>query len=348
MLRKFLKCAAVICAMSLTFSLCGCSDTSWAVKVGSNTMPSGVYLFWLTQVAGEIEQNTSSGVDPWTQTVSGGGTTTTYATTNALDMTEQCAEIENLCAKMKITATTDDVNSAVSFAASEISADSNTFSGNGISSASVQRVYQDYETLRSKLFTAIYGPTGTQPVSDTALKSYYASNYVKIKHIVILTEDSSGNALTGTALTTANNDATAAYNAATANPANFESLMTKYSDDTSTGVPGGTINGSMTGANYYIFSEASAEQSGFDTTFTSTAFSMKVGDIQKVQASYGWDIMLKEQVDSDYTYYNANTSSILQEMKGSDFVTYLEAQIKKDVAVTNDAAINHYNPANLK
>jgi hypothetical protein len=343
MLKKFLKCAAFICAMSLTLSLYGCSDTSWAVKVGTTTVPSGVYLFWLTQVAGSVTQNASSGTDPWSQTISG-TTAVIYASKNALDYTEQCGEIENLCAKMKITSTSNDKNSAIAFASSQMSANSSTYSSNGISSASLQRVYEDFGILRNKLFTAIYGTGGTNAVADTDIKSYYTSNFVKIKHIVVLTSDAtSGTALTGDALTKANNTATAAFNEANVKGANFDALMVKYSQDTPTGAVGAPNE-----ATGYIFSKSSAATNGFDSTFISTAFSMKVGAVEKVQTSYGWDIMYKLQVDQDSTYYDANKASILSEMKSADFDKYIQDQLTKDKPVQNDAAINYYNPKKLK
>jgi hypothetical protein len=342
MLKRVLKCTAFICAMALTFSLYGCSDTSWAVKVGNTTMPSGVYLFWLTQASANIKSGTSSGTDPWSQTISG-SPAVTYATTNALDYTNQSAEIENLCAKLKITATTNDKNSAISFVSSELSANSAVYSGNGISSASLQRVYEDFIILRPKLFTAIYSAGGEKAVPDADLKNFYADNFVKIKHIVILKIDANGTALTGAALTKANNTATESYTAATAKNANFDQLMVKYSQDTPD-----TKVGKPNEPTGYIFDQSSASQNGFDTTFISTSFSMKVGEIQKVETSYGTDIMLKLKVDENYTYFDANKNSILGEMKSKDFTAYIQDQITKDKPVVNQPAINYYSPTKIK
>lgn len=341
MLKKVIKCAAIICVMSLTFSLCGCSDTSWAVKVGNTTMPSGIYLFWLTQVSANIKQNTSSGTDPWSQTISK-TTAETYARTNALDYTKQVAEIENLCAKLKITATANDISSAISFASSQMSANSATYSSNGISSASLQRLYKDFAILRPKLFTAIYSAGGEKAVSDAELTKFYVDNFVKVKHIVLLTTDPSTNAaITGKALEDLKKNAASVL--AEAKGANFDQLMIKYSQDT----PDGTV-GKPSNAEGYIFTRTSAAQSNFDQTFVDTAFSMNVGEIKQIEASYGYDIMLKLKIDENNTYFDTNKTSILGEMKAADFEAYIQDKIAKDKVVINDAAINYYKPKNLK
>jgi hypothetical protein len=330
MLKKFLKCTALICVMSLTFSLYGCSDTSWAVKVGNTTMPSGVYLYFLTGVSQNIVQSVSSGVDPWSQTYSGSNITV-IATNYALNQTKQCAEIENLCAKMKIISTVNDKNSAISFASGQMSANSATYSNNGISSTSLQQIYQDLGVLSDKLFTALYSKGGTLAVSDTDLKKF-SSDYVRIKHIVLLTSDSSGTALTGDALAKVTKTANDVLTAAQAKDANFDQLMVQYSQDLD---KNGTPN-SPTG---YLFTKASAATTGYDTTFVDTAFGMKIGEIKLIKASYGYDIMTRLDLDN---------GTMLYTMKSADFTKYLQDQFTKDKGVANDAAINHYNPKNLK
>jgi hypothetical protein len=333
MLKRLLKCAALICAMALTLSLFGCSDTSWAVKVGNNTMPSGVYLFWLTQASSSVKQNASSGTDPWAQTVSG-GTAVTYATNSALDYTKQCAEIENLCANLKIKSTATDTSSAVSFASNEMKTNSGTYSGNGISSTSLQRVYEDFAILRPKLFTAIYGKGGAKAVSDADLVKFSA-DYSKVKHIVILTNDSAGAALTGDALAKVDATYKEALAAAQIKGANFDQLMTKYTQDVD-------ANGAPNSPTGYLFTKASAATSGFDQTFIDTAFKSKVGDITGFTASYGYDIMLRVPLDP------TDNTTLLSNMKSAEFVTYIQDQITKEKFQKNDAAINYYNPRNLK
>lgn len=332
MLKRLLKSAALVCAMSLTLSLYGCSDTSWAVKVGNNTMPSGIYLFWLTQVSSSIKQNASSGTDPWAQTISGSGTAVTYATKNAMDYTKQCAEIENLCAKLKITASANDTTSAKSFASAQMSTNSATYSGNGISTVSMQRVYEDFIILKPKLFAVIYGKGGEKAVSDADLAKFSA-DYAKVKHIVLLTKDSTtGAALAADALAKVDATYAEAKAAATAKDANFDQLMVKYTQDLDS-------YGAPASPNGYLFTKATAATSGLDPIFIEKAFSLKVGEVTSFTASYGYDIMLRVPLDN---------TEMLQSMKSKDFETYLQEQVTKETFKQNDTAVNYYNPKTLK
>ena len=343
MLRLFKRSAAVLCTAALAFSLSGCADTTWVAKLNNESIPTGMYLKFLVDahdIVSYYAQNASSTVsDPWSMTL-GSTSAETWAINYSMESTKQYVMVEQLCKKRNITLTSAEQSTAQKSAESAMS-NNNAYEKNGISKASVQRIYAD-ESLATKLFNSYYTGKGEKAVSDADLKSYYASNYVKIKHIVLLTVDNSGNALTTDKVAEVKKKADGILAKAKAAPATFDSLMTQYNQDKD------STTGKQNSPTGYIFSKATAENAGYDSTFTSTALSMKVGEIQEIKTSYGYDIMLKIKVDENYDYFSTNKSSILGAMKGTDFQTTIANAVKSAKFEENKAAINHYNPRKLK
>lgn len=344
MRNKIIKPIAFLCAAAMTITvLAGCSDRSWAVSVDGTKMPTGVYLAFLLQAKSQVQYQayTSSGTssNPWSQQIEGTNAKS-WAENTALKYVEEMGVIENLCKKRKLSITPSESSLAANYANSQAAQEGNLYSVNGVSNDSVARISQDFQYLQVKLFNSYYSTGGDKAVPTADLQNYYLKNYVRIKHIVIKATDSSGSALTGAALKTAEAKANSVLKQA--NSKNFDSLMKRDSDDVdSTTKQPNSPDG-------YVFSKYTAQADNFDTTFVNAALSMKNGEIKMVKASYGYDIMYKIPVTKSDSYLSTSKTRILYEMKQTDFQNTIDAATKSAKIVQNKSAINHYDPSKLK
>lgn len=349
---KVLRPLALACALSLTFALTGCSDTSWIEKVDGVTVTPGMYIAFMLSPRENVLEQAAAASDsavannPWSQTISS-TPAVAWVQNQALQECGDLAIIEELSSSMKVSLSSSEENVAVSTA----NADNSQYSGyalNGVSTDSLKRIVGDYSSLEIKLFNAYYGPGGKQAVSDTDLKTYFGKNYVRIEHIVFKNTDASGNALPTAQAAQVKAKADQVLKLAKAGKgANFTALMNQYSDD--------KTSGKVNDPAGYIFSQNSNGQYSsdpYDDTLISTGFTMKVGDIQEITASYGYDVMYKVPLNSDMTTYNQyftqNRQEILQEMKSADFQTMIDNALSKAKIQKNQAAINKYTPQSIK
>jgi hypothetical protein len=367
MLKKFCRAVAVLCAAACLFSVAGCADTSWAVKVDNVSVPAGVYISYLylnrekvisqssssssssssassaassssdtlkVGSSSSSKSSSSSASDPWKQTVNNQNALT-WAMSDALKTTKELAMAEELCTQKNITLTSDE-KSGISSYASQYLKYYTGFASNGVSQSSLERVLT-YGYLRvPKLIQAYYGKNGETPVSDSELLSYYTSNFADVKQIYITTVDDSGNALDTAKLSQIEATVNTIYNTLTADKSKFDALQTQYDQDTS----GRTSNPAG-----YIFSKSDSTYSAI----SSDVFSMKVGDVKKVKYSSGWRIFYRVTPSTASTIYNDTLkATVLQTMKSSDLTTLIDNKLKKAKVVENKSTLNKYNPKNLK
>jgi len=187
---KFIKkAAAVIAATSVALSLSACgADLSWAAKVGKDsTVPIGLYIYnqavsYRTGVQnGQID--TTKGLEGQTVNVSDSDTSAVkHFDSEAIKAVKSCAGARVLATEMNIELTADELESVAQNTDSAYETDKDVFEKNGVAKSSVEEYYKDM-TLKNKLFNAIYGKDGTEPVSDKELKQYIKENFATINFI---------------------------------------------------------------------------------------------------------------------------------------------------------------------
>lgn len=346
-MKKKVICAT-ICALAVALSTTGCADTTWAMKSGNITIPTGVYVYYLLNNAGEIEQQAEAAAssattsaalaaaeNPWTQTI---GTTTAsaWAVNTAISSCQSLVIIEQQSAARKITLTSAELASTKSNADSNYTSYQGMFTRNGISEASLERISKDMG-LSQKLFDSYYSAKGDKAIPEATLDAYYIANFVHVKQIFINKNDSSNVALTGAALTAATAKANTAYAAAKKTPANFAALVKKYNED-----PGMTSN-----PDGYIFSQTTATNQSYDQSFVSLAFSLKVGAVGMTSSDMGYFIEYKVPVDPKATTFAAQKENVLIALKGTEYTTMLSTDGKNAKIDQNKSALNHYDPSKL-
>lgn len=169
-------------ALCLNFCGCGCFDRSWAIQCGDESLPTGVYVFFLMQAHQEAIQKLSqdgSTTDDLTNATIEGQSAPNWIVERSLTMCKEILVIEVIFVEMGLSLTEADEKQIQKLVDSIMSSSGTMFANSGISRADVQRVVSA-QVKRSKVFMAIYGKDGSNPVSDEALNRYYKETYMKL------------------------------------------------------------------------------------------------------------------------------------------------------------------------
>lgn len=324
MSKVFQRLIAGLCAAALLATLSGCSDTSWSVKVNGEKAPAGMYIFFLMNISSNIQQQYSTSSNPWAEKVDGKTDAKTYAIDQAVKNTSEMLLIEKTCKTEKVTLTAAEKSNADSQATQYYSSGTASLTANNVSAESLKRVYEDY-ALANKLYTHLYGDSGTKKISDTDLTKYMA-DYVRVKHIFFTDKDDSGNALTGSQLTAVKNKVNDVLAQVKKNPSQFDTLMQKYTEDTT---------GLQQNPDGYTFKKNDTQ---YVQEFVKAANDMKVGEIRLVTSSLGFHIMEKLDLDK---------STMKTQYANELFQKYIDDQYSKAKVERNQATINYYTPAKV-
>ncbi len=186
---KFIKkAAATIIAASLAFSLCSCSDLSWAAKTGDQTtIPIGMYIYAMAETyrtaVSNYQLNSSEELSEQTITVSDSDKNAVeYLDNEAKKTIKSYVGALQMAKDMKIELTEEDVKSATAEAANIYNADKATFEKIGVAQSSIEEYYKS-TALKTKVFDAKYGKDGTDAIADKDLKKYFSENYANINFI---------------------------------------------------------------------------------------------------------------------------------------------------------------------
>lgn len=334
-----------VCAAALALSMTGCGDTSWVLKDGNITIPTGVYNYYQIGGASDVQSmqaaNSSSAAstssDMWSQTVSGTNAVT-WVMNSALDQCKNLATVEKLCADRKLTLTAEQKSTCETNASTYYTNYKDVLSKNDISQASLQRIIEG-SYLNSLLFNSYYGTSGDKAVKEAELSDYYTKNFVNVKQIFVAKIDTSTYAALSTEdLAKAKKKAEEAYSAAKKDPSKFDEYVKTYNED-----PGMTQT--PTG---YAFSKSTG--TSYDSKFTDLAFSLKDGEVGMAESDMGYFIELKVKIDPKNTtvYNDTMKATILSEMKSDEYNTLIKDETSKQKFEQNNTTIDKYSPKNLK
>ncbi len=335
MKKRGIRALAVLLAGALTFALTGCADTLWVMKTKTVSVPTGVYLYYLLDAKEQLSEGTagktdatSSGTvsDPWGQKVAG-KSAKDWAVSEAQKETRELLATETLCKQRKVSLTSSEKSTVSSYAKNMMSSYT-IFSNNGISETSLERVLAYSYYLKDALFQSYYGSTGTEAVSDAALKAYYTAHFVQIKQIFFSITDDSGNALSSTEQKAKKKKAQDVLGQISADRSNFDALVKTDNED----------SGMTSDPTGYVFGKTSS----YLSVFKNAAFKMKVGDVKLIKSSEGYHIMYKVALDS--SKFDSAKSDVLTDMKQATFTKMLDSY--KGITV-NGATIFRYNPKSL-
>lgn len=360
-MHKLLRAAAGSLAVLVGLTTTGCADTTWAVKVNNSKVSTGVYIAYLLSYRSQILNNSSSGAssasssssagsnplsvtpsgassasaassDPWSQKVDG-SPAISWAINSALKDCERMAVTESLAATRKLSLTSTETSTAKQYAQT-YSSYYPAYKSNGVSETSLQRLLE-YQFISKKVFDSYYAKGGEKAVSDTDLKNYYTANFVHVKQIFFNKYDDTGALLSADKLAQIKSTASQVLGMAVANKGSFDSLVTKYNED----------SGMTSNPDGYIFDKSAS----YLQVFKDTAFSMAVGDVKLIESDEGYHILYKLPVDPTASTYNDNMKEqVLESMKWTEFSQTIDGLVSKAKIEKNSHTLNKYNPKTLK
>ena len=173
--------------------------------------------------------------------------------------------------------------------------------------------------LYSALLDRLYGPEGTEPVTEEEIASYIDENGIyRAKHILLLTKDmTTGEALDEETVAEKKalaNDLLSQLRESTAPQTLFDQLMNEYSEDT----------GLATNPDGYT-----TQTGAMVSAFEDTALALDIGQISDVvESEYGYHIILRLAVDPDdywSTVASAKLDATLYQRMDEQNVEYADA-----------------------
>ena len=192
------KLLALICALSLAFSLTGClfSTPDSVGTIGTVDITSGLYLLAQYNAYQEAADLASSDQDTTdvkaflkeTITVdSDSGETATvsdYVSQKTLENLETYAAVETRFDELGGQLTEDEENQADSYASQLMDQYGDTYKANGIGLTTLQR-FERILIKSGDLLELVYGPEGETPVSDSELTDHLRNNMYELAYYVV-------------------------------------------------------------------------------------------------------------------------------------------------------------------
>lgn len=335
---KFLKkAAAMMAAASLALSLTACgTDVSWAAKLGKDTtVPIGMYIY--TQAANfrTYAQNgllsTSTNLEEQTVEVSDSDKKATeYLDSEALKTVKSYVGAQILAKEMNIELTDEDISSAESSANEEYDTDKEVYEKNGIAKSSIVEYYKN-TILKDKLFDAIYGKDGTQPVSDKELKQYIKENYATISYIQQYYYNEDGTAMSETEKDKIKKQYEKIKSQAEKGKIKFSDKCKDFQDNATSYKSGSTKYTSV----WDIASEEGKK-----------VMELKEGQLTFLETDSAIVLLQKQKIDYEDAGLKTYRDSILMSYKFSEFTKNLIAKAEGDKSVSfNQAAFDKFGSA---
>ena len=182
---RFLKKAmAMLCVSIFLVCTTACVDKSWAIKSETETISTGVYVFYLMQSYQEATQKLvaegKSASDMSSETIDG-QSAANWIVENTIKMCKELIAVEKEFNDLGLNFSEEENSKNQETTDKSWESVGNLYEKNyGINKDAVHRASTVFAAKKEKVFQANYGKDGTQAVSDDELKDFYKSNYETI------------------------------------------------------------------------------------------------------------------------------------------------------------------------
>ena len=346
--------AALLAFATLVCVCCSCnqSNTKTILTVGDEDVPSGVYLLYLSQAIGELDEKIEDAGftgDRWSYTDADVKNAKTWVKDTALEYTVELVAVEKKFAELGLSFTPDELSSiesnaqyywdGMSYSGYMMPGVKDSYEKMGISYPSFLRVYK-LGSMGGEIIESIYGKGGEKEITDDEYKTYMTENYSRVNHILISSQDEEGNELTGDALTEAETKAKDLLTQAqSADEETFRQLIIDNSKDYS--------EDSDLDLGYV----APLENSGYVTEFEDAIKALKPGETsaELCKSEYGWHIIRRyEMFGDDLVSLDDYRDTLMTTMKQDEYEA-LKAEWAKSVKYTLvKASFNRYDPTDKR
>lgn len=349
------RAAALAMAAVTTVSLAACGeDTTWAAKMGEETMPAGVYI--LNQIDAyyslqdEVDkQKAQTAEEEGAQTESekeinylkeqiDGKSGSQYVTDKARAFVNEYYAVNKLFEEKGLSLSEQDRAVLQQNREMAWQYSGSFYEKNGVAQSSLDMLTENYYK-RQMLFTSIYGEGGEKAVPDAELEALYTEQNVRVRYITFpLTKD-------GAAMT----EAEAAEVEKVANSyleraqkgENLTALINEYRK--STAAEGAEVEDLAEGAGDIVLSK---ENTSLVARELATAPLNELKLFHDPTAAYY--VGMRVETMFDRNDFEMSKSGLLHELKQEEFDAWLFEQASGLSVTYNEAAISRYTPEKLK
>ncbi|MCD7785647.1 MAG: hypothetical protein LUH18_08795 [Oscillospiraceae bacterium] len=201
LLRKMLVILTVI---AVVFSMTGCGDTTWIVKVDDVTVNAGMYIYY--QGAGytagvyELSEEDSTyyyyylfGYSLLDETING-QSMSDYMSDYAVDMCKQYVVISKLFEELGLELTETELANIETSVANTWESYGDSYEAAGISEDTIEKV-AIITMMEEDVFNAYYEVGGLNGTTEDDIKDYLEDNYARIKYITFEFSESADDAI---------------------------------------------------------------------------------------------------------------------------------------------------------
>jgi len=331
------KAAAVAAAASLTLSLSACgTDISWAAKIGDDTtVPIGMYIYSQAANYRSYVQNgaltTGEALSEQKLNVSDSDVSATeHLDKQGIRVIKSCVGAKIKAKELKISLTDDEISSIENDSQTTYETDKDVYEKNGIAQSSLVEYKKDI-ALKSKLFKAIYGEDGTNPISDKELKQYILDNFATINYIQQYYYNDDGSEMTDTQKAKTKKQYEKIKSQVESGKIKFTDKCKEFEDNATSYKNGGTKYTTMWGT---------SSDDG------KKIMDLKVGELTFLETSSAIVLVQKVKIDYDGAGFKSSRDSLLLQYKYEEFIDELISAAENDKSVKfNQAAFEKFGSA---
>ncbi len=380
-MKLFKRIAAVGLSAVLALTVAGCHEANEVVATYEDyKVTSGVYLAMLLEADGtartevDNQNDTSSTISDYgKETVStdeGEVKFNDYVTDEAKELIYQYIATEVLSKKYDVTLDDEDksgIDTYVTYYWDNYGY-SALYEPNGVGKSSYKDYIRNAGYLRGKLFTAIYGEDGVDPVAAEDIKKYMDENYCIANVITesFTSTDSEGNS------TTLTDDEKAAlleklngYADRLNDGETFEEIYHEHSgtehehdedEDETTSSEAASSDATSSAAEEEeeelepLDSHAtllSSEETGSESENFDDILAMKTGEVKVIENDGNYKLVVKGDIDADPYYLDSLDETIRQALKSDDFNKLLVDEGKKLDIKFNNSELRYLTPKKI-
>lgn len=342
------KLLALVCAATITASLAGCGDTSYALKVDGEEIPAGIYV--LNQVNALNDAQSKEGFDSqkpdvWENKIEE-KPLDEWISARAKELTLEYAQVEKMYKESGFELSKTDKESVDYSLESGWSNMESSYNKLGISKSSYKKLLENTYKRRA-IFDDYYGSEGSETVDETALMDHYKSDYAQVKLISFSTYDTTTSAaMTDEAKKVVEENANKYLERAKAGEDMAKLINERAAEiarESSSTVP--EIDATQTymqtikkGEESYTISEK-LNNSIFD--------SAKIGEPILLNDDNAYYIVYRYDVAQDKAAFESMKFNLLYDLKGEGFNTIIADKSKELKVEVNDNAIKAFDPKKL-
>ncbi|MCC8195608.1 MAG: hypothetical protein LIO49_02165 [Ruminococcus sp.] len=204
-MNKLLRKALVFLTIfAVVFSLAGCGDTSWIVKVDDVTVNAGMYIYYqgagYTAAVYELAEEDSTyyyyylfGYSLLDQTIDD-QSVSDYMSDYAVDMCKQYVVVQKLFEELGLELSETELANIETSVANTWESYSETYEAAGISEDTIRKV-AEATMMEEDVFNAYYEVGSLNGTTEDDIKDYLEDNYARIKYITFEFSESADDAI---------------------------------------------------------------------------------------------------------------------------------------------------------